>query len=113
MTHVDRVTVDPGQMGGVPCLRGLRIPSVHRPSPSGGRTCRKGDPPACHPDLQAEDIRECLRYAAAATMERELPLPYSRDGGKVDWSDAWSEEDMADAQRASLSRFEPQERAGV
>lgn len=33
------------------------------------------------------------------------------NGGKVDWSDAWSQEDMADAQRASLSRFEQQERA--
>jgi uncharacterized protein (DUF433 family) len=27
-----------------------------------------------HPDLQAEDIREALRYAAEAVRERELPL---------------------------------------
>jgi uncharacterized protein (DUF433 family) len=30
-----------------------------------------------YPDLEAADIRECLRYAAAATLERELPLPQS------------------------------------
>jgi uncharacterized protein (DUF433 family) len=30
-----------------------------------------------YPDLQADDIRECLRFAAASAMERELPLPRS------------------------------------
>jgi len=30
-----------------------------------------------YPDLQKEDIRECLRFAAASAMERELPLPRS------------------------------------
>ena len=27
-----------------------------------------------YPDLQAEDIREALRYAAEAVRERQLPL---------------------------------------
>jgi uncharacterized protein (DUF433 family) len=27
-----------------------------------------------HPDLEDDDIREALRYAAAAVQERELPL---------------------------------------
>ena len=26
-----------------------------------------------HPDLEAEDVAECLRYAALAVQERELP----------------------------------------
>jgi hypothetical protein len=30
-----------------------------------------------YPDLEAEDIRERLRYAAASVTERELPVPYS------------------------------------
>lgn len=30
-----------------------------------------------YPDLEIEDIRECLRFAAASAMERELPFPYS------------------------------------
>lgn len=31
-----------------------------------------------YPDLEREDIREALRYAAAALQERELPLLPSR-----------------------------------
>ena len=32
------------------------------------------------------------------------------NGANIDWSDAWTKEDLADAQRASLSRFEEIER---
>jgi hypothetical protein len=31
-------------------------------------------------------------------------------GRNVDWSATWTEEDLADAQRASLSRFDERER---
>ncbi|MGA2269722.1 MAG: DUF433 domain-containing protein [Bryobacteraceae bacterium] len=76
MTNFSRITVDPNQMGGVPCIRGLRIPvaTVLR-NLAAGRTEDEilGD----YPDLEPEDIRESLRYAAASTMERELPLPRS------------------------------------
>ena len=76
MLNFPRVTVDPRQMGGVPCIRGLRIPvaTVLR-MPAAGRTYQQilED----YPDLEAADIRECLRYAAATTLERELPLPQS------------------------------------
>lgn len=30
-----------------------------------------------YPDRESEALRECLRYAAASAMERELPLPAS------------------------------------
>jgi uncharacterized protein (DUF433 family) len=30
---------------------------------------------ANYPDLQLEDIRECLRFAAASAMEREVVMP--------------------------------------
>ena len=30
---------------------------------------------ADYPDLQVEDVRECLRFAAASAMERELAIP--------------------------------------
>ena len=30
---------------------------------------------ADYPDLRLEDIRECLRFAAASAMERELLMP--------------------------------------
>lgn len=29
---------------------------------------------AAYPDLEAEDVREAMRYAAEAVRERELPL---------------------------------------
>lgn len=32
---------------------------------------------AAYPDLEPEDIREALHYAAAAVRERQLPLLYS------------------------------------
>jgi uncharacterized protein (DUF433 family) len=76
MRHFERISVDSGQMGGVPCVRGLRIPvaTVLRLL-AGGVT----EPQILrdYPDLESEDVRECLRYAAASAMERELPLPRS------------------------------------
>ena len=72
--NFERITVDPEQMGGVPCVRHLRIPvaTVMRLL-AGGLSER--EILAEYPDLQTEDIRECLRFAAASVMERELPLP--------------------------------------
>jgi uncharacterized protein (DUF433 family) len=59
-------------MGGVPCVRHLRIPvaTVLRLL-AGGLT--ETEIRSEYPDLQQEDIRECLRFAAAAAMEQELP----------------------------------------
>jgi uncharacterized protein (DUF433 family) len=76
MTNFARITVDPAQMGGVPCVRRLRIPvgTVLRLL-AGGLSDRQIL--AEYPDLQIEDIRECLRFAASSVMERELPLPRS------------------------------------
>ena len=76
MKNFPRITVDPHQMGGAPCLRGLRIPvaTVLRML-EGGMT--ESDIFTEYPDLDPEDIRESLRYAAATAMERELPIPRS------------------------------------
>jgi uncharacterized protein (DUF433 family) len=73
MNSFPRITVDADQMGGVPCIRGLRIPvaTVLRIQ-AGGIT--ESDILTEYPDLELEDIRESLRYAAASAMERELPL---------------------------------------
>jgi uncharacterized protein (DUF433 family) len=68
-----RITVDPGQMGGAPCLRGLRIPvATVVGMVADGMT--EADILRDYPDLELEDIREALRYAAEAVRERELPL---------------------------------------
>ena len=76
MLHFPRITVDARQIGGVPCIRGLRIPvATVLWMLAAGRTEQQilDD----YPDLEAADIPECLRYAAATTLERELPLPQS------------------------------------
>ena len=68
-----RITVRANQMGGVPCIRGLRIPvATVVGMVADGMTER--DILDAYPDLEAEDIREALRYAAEAVRERELPL---------------------------------------
>ena len=72
MTYT-RITVDPEVMGGLPCVRGLRMPvaSVVVMVADGMTT---EEILAEHPDLEADDIAECLRYAAQAVQERQLPL---------------------------------------
>jgi uncharacterized protein (DUF433 family) len=68
-----RITVEPAKMGGMPCIRGLRIPVATVVG-----MVADGMTPTeilkAYPDLEPDDIREALRYAAAAVRERELPL---------------------------------------
>ena len=69
----NRITVDPNQMGGVPCIRSLRIPvativGMMAEGMSEAKILK------AYPDLEAEDVREALRYAAEVVRERELPL---------------------------------------
>ena len=68
-----RITVDPLQMGGVPCIRGLRIP-VATIVETVAEGVGEKEIITLYPDLEPEDIREALRYAAEAVRERELPL---------------------------------------
>lgn len=68
-----RITVDPSQMDGVPCLRGLRVPVATVVGMiADGMT--EAEILSAYPDLEPDDIREALRYAAEAVRERELPL---------------------------------------
>lgn len=73
MARYQRISVDPQQMGGTPCLRRLRIPvaTVVEMVAEGMTT---EEILAAYPDLEREDIAEALRYAAEAVRERELPL---------------------------------------
>ena len=68
-----KITVNANQMGGVPCIRGLRIPvATVVGMVSDGMT--DDEIFEAYPDLKKEDIREALRFAAEAVRERELPL---------------------------------------
>ena len=68
-----RITVKQDQMGGVPCIRGLRIPvATVVGMVADGMTA--DEIVAAYPDLVHEDVAEALRYAADAVRERALPL---------------------------------------
>jgi uncharacterized protein (DUF433 family) len=64
----DRITFDPEVMGGRACIRGMRIPvSVIMGQVAHGASVEEilqG-----HPDLEPEDIRQALEYAAWLTRE--------------------------------------------
>jgi uncharacterized protein (DUF433 family) len=70
---LERITVDPAQMGGVPCVRHLRIPVATVVGMVADGMSEREILEA-YPDLEPEDVREALRYAAEAVRERQLPL---------------------------------------
>ncbi len=69
----DRISIDHEIMGGVPCIRGTRIPvaTVVGMVAEGLTTA---EIVADFPQLVSEDVQDALRYAAAAVDERHLPL---------------------------------------
>ncbi|MBL8163782.1 MAG: DUF433 domain-containing protein [Anaerolineae bacterium] len=68
-----RITMNPDQMDGLPCIRGLRIPvATVIDMVAAGLTPH--DILDAYPDLEAADIQEALQFAAAAVRERQLPL---------------------------------------
>lgn len=72
MTY-QRISTDPAQMGGVPCIRGLRIPVATVVAMIADGMSRDEILEA-YPDLELGDIQESLHFAAEAVMERQLPL---------------------------------------
>jgi uncharacterized protein (DUF433 family) len=68
-----RITINPKQMAGVPCIRGLRIPvATVIAMLADGMT--ETEILKAYPDLEAKDIREALQFAAEAVRERAIPL---------------------------------------
>ena len=69
----ERITVDPAQMGGLPCIRGMRVTvSTVVGQLGAGRTME--EVLADYPYLEHEDVLAALEYAADAVSEREIPL---------------------------------------
>ena len=69
----ERITVDPTRMGGVPCIRDLRVTvSMVLGQLAGGRTADQilTD----YPYLERADVTAALEYAAAVVNEREVPI---------------------------------------
>jgi uncharacterized protein (DUF433 family) len=66
---LDRITFDDQIMGGRACIRGMRIPvSVVLKLLAGGMT--SGQILADYPDLEREDIGQCIQYAAMLADEQ-------------------------------------------
>jgi uncharacterized protein (DUF433 family) len=67
----DRITVDPQQCDGKPCIRGLRIP-IHLIL----RLLASGKTPlevvATYPELELADIQQAMEYAAWLASEKTL-----------------------------------------
>ncbi|MGL5818204.1 MAG: DUF433 domain-containing protein [Phycicoccus sp.] len=71
--HWDRITVDPRRMGGVPCIRDLRVTvSTVLGQLAAGRSVEEilDD----YPYLERLDVVAALEYAAALASEREVPV---------------------------------------
>lgn len=70
---MSRITVDPNVMGGVPCLRGLRIPVATVVNMVAGGLSMQEIVDEL-PPLEADDVAAALRFAADAVSDREIML---------------------------------------
>ncbi len=73
----DRITFDPKVMGGRACIRGMRITVAHIVNMvANGMTTEEIIKE--YPDLEAEDVRQSLQYAAFLAREEVYPTVGSR-----------------------------------
>jgi uncharacterized protein (DUF433 family) len=72
----DRITSDPARLGGQPCIRNLRL-TVRRVVEAVATYPDRQDLRREYPELDEEDIRQALEYAAAMLDDKALPLKTS------------------------------------
>ncbi|WP_419847380.1 DUF433 domain-containing protein [Candidatus Poriferisocius sp.] len=73
--QLDRITVNPERMGGLPCIRDLRVTvAMVLGQLAAGRT--RDEVLADYPYLEPEDITAALEFGAARVNERELPAAH-------------------------------------
>jgi len=63
MINLDRITLNPDRMNGQPCLRDLRL-TVRRALEIAALYPDRAERTAEFPELEDEDVRQALRYAA-------------------------------------------------
>ena len=71
--HFDRITQDPGIMGGKPCIRGMRV-TVGMIVGQIGEGVSIDELLSDYPYLDREDVMQALRYAAAFSQWCEVAL---------------------------------------
>ena len=72
MQKLDRITIDPGQMNGQPCIRGMRL-TVKRVLEALSIYPDRTELFNEYPELESEDIRQVLAYAAL-TMDDSITM---------------------------------------
>lgn len=77
MDKLDRITSDPKRMNGEPCIRNLRL-TVRRVLEALAVYPDRSELKREYPDLEDEDIRQALAFAAALVEDKVLPLPSAR-----------------------------------
>ncbi|MFN0068280.1 MAG: DUF433 domain-containing protein [Limisphaerales bacterium] len=73
MQSFDRITSSPSKLDGQPCIRNLRL-TVRRVVEAAALYPDKDELRAAYPELEDEDIRQALAYAAARLEDRVIPL---------------------------------------
>ena len=74
MKQFERVTRNPAQINGQPCIRGMRL-TVRRVVEAVALHPDRKDLLRNYPELEEEDIRQALAYAAASLEDQAEPVP--------------------------------------
>jgi uncharacterized protein (DUF433 family) len=74
MRKFDRITWNPNQMNGQPCIRGLRL-TVRRVVEAVAMYPDREDLFRNYPELQPEDVQQALAFAAASLEDRAAETP--------------------------------------
>ena len=73
MKTFDRITTDPGMLGGQPTLRGMRL-TVRRVVEAVAMYPNREELFAEYPELEPEDVRQALEFAAQNLDDRVIPM---------------------------------------
>ena len=69
----DRITSDPDRMNGQPCIRGMRL-TVRRVVEAAALYPNRADLKREYPELEDEDIRQALEFAAVNLDDQIITL---------------------------------------
>ena len=69
----DRITIDPEQMNGQPCIRGMRL-TVRRVVEAAALYPDRAELKREYPELEDDDIRQALEYAAESLDDQIITL---------------------------------------
>ncbi|WP_295543007.1 DUF433 domain-containing protein [uncultured Thiohalocapsa sp.] len=72
-TSFDRITINPEQMGGQPCIRSMRL-TVRRVVEAAALYPDRQELKREYPELEDDDIRQALQFAAESLDDQIISL---------------------------------------